>query len=132
MAYALSLRQSKAKKITGKFVFIQLMGILRKAGSSDLGVESLRHLAECSLFVCNKWDLVKESERQAVKNYVSTKLGECWKDASAKHQIVYMSITNAIKAQEFGGVTADFNDLLKQIKTMLLKAINIRLYNHWQ
>ncbi|XP_028400623.1 dual serine/threonine and tyrosine protein kinase-like [Dendronephthya gigantea] len=109
----------------------KLMGILRKAGS-DAGVASLRHLAECSLFVCNKWDQVKESEREAVKKYVSTKLSECWRDASSNHQIVYMSVTEAIKVQEYGGVTEEFNLLLKQIKTMVLKAINIRLYNHWQ
>ena len=108
------------------------MGIIRKAGSSDAGVESLRHLAECSLFVCNKWDLIKENEKPKVKNYVNEKLRECWEDTNLNHQIVYMSVANAIKAQEFGGVTAEFNDLLKQIKTMLLKAINIRLYNHWQ
>ena len=108
------------------------MDILQKVQSSDSGVETLHHLAECSLFVCNKWDLVKEAERPKVKKYVTEKLRECWENANLNHQIVYMSVANAIKAQEYGGVTEEFNYLLKQIKTMVLKAINIRLYNHWQ
>ena len=108
------------------------MDILRKVQSSDSGVETLHHLAECSLFICNKWDLVKEAEKSKVKKYVTAKLSECWENANLNNQIVYMSITNAIKAQEYGGVTTEFNHLLKQIKTMVLKAINIRLHNHWQ
>ncbi|XP_028400622.1 uncharacterized protein LOC114523788 [Dendronephthya gigantea] len=110
----------------------KLMDILKVVQSSDGGVENLQNLAECSLFVCNKWDLVKEDERPTVKKYVTAKLSECWENSNLNHQMVYMSITDAIKAQEYGGVTEEFNLLLKQIKTMVLKAINIRLYNHWQ
>ncbi|XP_028400633.1 uncharacterized protein LOC114523798 [Dendronephthya gigantea] len=110
----------------------KLRNILKKVKSSDGGVETLHHLAECSLFICNKWDQVKEGERSATKNHVVAKLRECWEDSNLNHQIVYMSITEAIEVQEYGGVTEEFNDLLQKIKTMVLRAINIRLYNHWQ
>ena len=108
------------------------MDILKKVLSYDSGVENLKHLAACSLFIGNKWDQVTEDQRATVRKYVITKLSECWEDANLNHQIVYMSIKEAIKAQEYGGVTEEFNDLLQKIKTMVLKAINIRLYNHWQ
>ncbi|XP_028400784.1 uncharacterized protein LOC114523921 [Dendronephthya gigantea] len=110
----------------------KLMDILKVVQSSNKAVETLQNLAECSLFVCNKWDLVKEDERPAVKKHVTAKLSECWEDTNLNHQMVYMSITDAIKAQEYGGVTEEFNHLLHQIKSMVLKTINIRLYSHWQ
>ncbi|XP_028400789.1 uncharacterized protein LOC114523925 [Dendronephthya gigantea] len=44
----------------------KLRNILKKVKSSDGGVETLHHLAECSLFICNKWDQVKE-EKEAIE-----------------------------------------------------------------
>ena len=99
--------------------------------SIDGGVDNLHHLAECSLFLCNKWDQVEEDERLETKKDVVAKLSECWEDTYLNHQIVYMSIKEAIKVQEYGGVAAEFNDLLQKIKTMVLKTRNIRLYNQW-
>ncbi|XP_028400781.1 uncharacterized protein LOC114523918 [Dendronephthya gigantea] len=45
----------------------KLKTILKKVKSSDAGVETLQHLAECSLFICNKWDQVEEDERKIEK-----------------------------------------------------------------
>ena len=105
---------------------------MEKLRSLEGGTEQCKRLAECSLFVCNKWDLVPEDERRNVKTYVAKGLGECWQDANVHKQIVYMCTLEAIQLQEYGGVTAEFNDLLENIKQMILRAINIRLYNHWQ
>ncbi|XP_028400660.1 uncharacterized protein LOC114523825 [Dendronephthya gigantea] len=115
-----------------KYIKEKLRNILKKVKSSDGGFETLQHLAECWLFICNKWDQVKENERSETKKYVVAKLRECWEDSNLNYQMEYMSITDAIEVQEYGGVTEEFNDLLKKIKTMVLRAINIRLYNHWQ
>ena len=108
------------------------MKILKKLQLLEGATEQCKHLAECSLFVGNKWDLVKEKEQHNVKTYVAKGLGECWQDANLNNQIVYMSTLKAIKLQKYGGVTTEFNDLLENIKQMILRAINIRLYNHWQ
>ncbi|XP_028400624.1 uncharacterized protein LOC114523790 [Dendronephthya gigantea] len=110
----------------------KLKTILKKVKSSDAGVETLQHLAECSLFICNKWDQVEEDERSETKKHVVAKLRECWEDSNLNHQMVYMSIKDAIKAQEYGGLTEEFSDLLKKIETLVLRARNISLYNQWQ
>jgi receptor-interacting serine/threonine-protein kinase 5 len=108
-----------------------LQKIHEKVESLEGGSEENNRLAECSLFVCNKWDLVPEDQRDETKKYVVKKLKECWPGANLDNQIVFMSTTNAIKAQQYGGVTKEFDDLLEKIKQIILKAINIRLYNHW-
>ena len=99
---------------------------------SENSVETLHHLAECSLFICNKWDLVAEDQRSETKEHLIANLSECWEDSNLNHQIVFMSIKNAIRIQEYGGVTTEFDNLLQKIKTMVIKAINIRLYEHWR
>ncbi|XP_028400785.1 uncharacterized protein LOC114523922 [Dendronephthya gigantea] len=112
----------------------KLMNIIQKVQKSqtECSVETtLQHLAECSLFIGKKWDQVEEDQRSTVKKHIVTKLCECWECSNLSHQIVYMSIKDAIKVQGYGGVTQEFNDLLQKIKTMILKAINVRLYNHW-
>ena len=88
------------------------------------------HLAKCSLFVGNKWDLIKESDRDKVKKYVAKALSECWQDTS--HQIVFISAQQSIQLQQYGGVTSEFQELLQNIKQMVLRAIDVRLHNHWQ
>ena len=87
------------------------------------------HLAKCSLFVGNKWDLIKESDREKVKKYVAKGLSECWQGEG--HQIVYISAQQSIELQQYGGVTSEFQELLQNIKQMVLTAIDVRLYNHW-
>jgi hypothetical protein len=108
------------------------MTILEKVQSLEGGTQNCKNLAECSLFVCNKWDQVKEREQDRVKRYVLKTLSECWQDANLNNQIVYMSVLDAIKAQQYGTTTPDFNDLLESLQQMILRAINTRLYNHWK
>jgi hypothetical protein len=108
------------------------MKILGKLQLLEGGMEQYNRIAECSLFVCNKWDQVPPDERDKVRTSVVQKLSDCWQDANLNNQIVYISTTEAIKVQQYGGATMEFNDLLQSIKQMILKAINVRLYNHWQ
>ncbi|XP_028400787.1 uncharacterized protein LOC114523923 [Dendronephthya gigantea] len=103
----------------------KLRTILKKVKSSSGGAETLQHLAECWLFICSKWDQVKENEKSETKEHVVAMLREGWEDSSLNHQIVYMSIKEAIKVQEYGGVTEEFNDLLQKLSDGL-RAINIR------
>jgi predicted YcjX-like family ATPase len=108
------------------------MEILEKMQSLEGGTQNCKNLVECSLFVCNKWDQVKEREQDNVKRYVLKTLSECWQDANLNNQIMYMSVLDAIKAQRYGTTTPDFNDLLESLQQMILRAINTRLYNHWK
>ena len=108
------------------------MKILEKVQSLEGGTERCKTLAECSLFVCNKWDQVARSEQEKVKTYVVQELKKCWPDANLNSQVVYMSILKATEIQRYGGVTEEFNNLLLSLQQMIRRAIGIRLYNHWQ
>ena len=108
------------------------MKIVEKVQSLEGGTENCKNLAERSLFVVNKWDQVKKPERELTKKHVAKRLSECWHVDNLPNQILYMSILKAIEAQEYGGVTKEFNDLLESIKEMILRTINTKLYNHWR
>jgi GTP-binding protein EngB required for normal cell division len=108
------------------------MKILERVQSLEGGIERCKALAECSLFVCNKWDRVEKCEREKVKTHVIQELRKCWPDDNLNSQVVYMSILEAIKLQQYGGVTEDFIGLLKSLQQMIQRAIGNRLFNHWQ
>ena len=108
------------------------MDILEKIQSLEGGTKRCKTLADCSLFVCNKWDQVEKCEQEKVKTYVIQELRKCWPSSNLKSQVVYMSTLEATKIQGYGGVTAEFNALLLSLQQMIQRAIGIRLYNHWQ
>ena len=72
----------------------------------------------------------KESDE--VKNYVVTKLTQCWPSLDPESQIIYMSAREAIEAQKLGMVTKEFAELMKSIKSMVLKSIEARLEIQWR
>ena len=108
------------------------MKIVSKVQSIDGGIEEYNNLAECSLFICNKWDLVPEEERKEVKEYVVEQLSKCWQDNNVKNQILCMSIRNAIKVQDYGGTIKEYKDLLDSMQEMIIRAMNVKLFKHWK
>ena len=109
--------------------FKQMLGIIQSVGGRT---DNENRLADCSLFVCNKWDQIKENERPKVQSHVAKQLGEVWKNAHLNEQIVYISTENAKTAQKYGGVTTEYQELLQKLKLAILRAIKKRLYDHWQ
>ena len=85
-----------------------------------------------ALFVCNKWDQVPPEEAKEVKNYIIKKLTHCWPSLDADSQVIYMSSTNALKAQGLGVITDEFAGLMNGIKSMVLKSIEARLQTKWR
>ncbi|XP_058949859.2 dual serine/threonine and tyrosine protein kinase-like isoform X1 [Pocillopora verrucosa] len=88
--------------------------------------------SNCALFVCNKWDQVPSKESDEVKNYVVTKLTQCWPSLDPESQIIYMSAKEASEAQKLGVVTEEFAELMNGIKSMVLKSIEARLQIQWR
>jgi predicted GTPase len=105
--------------------------MLGKIQSLDGRTQSGNRLTECSLFVCNKWDQIDENERDEVKKHVAKQLRQCWESANLNKQIVYISTKNAKTARKYGGVTAEYNELIQKLKHAILRAIKKRLYDHW-
>ena len=71
-------------------------------------------------------------ETDEVKNYFVTKLTQCWPSLDPESQIIYMSAREAIEAQKLGMVTKEFAELMKSIKSMVLKSIEARLEVQWR
>ena len=72
----------------------------------------------------------KESDE--LKNFVATKLTQCWPSLDPESQIIYMSAREAIEAQKLGMVTKEFAELMKSMKSMVLKSIEARLQIQWR
>ena len=71
-------------------------------------------------------------ESDVVKNYVVTKLTQCWPSLDPESQIIYMSAKEASEAQKLGVVTEEFAELMNGIRSMVLKCIEARLQIQWR
>ena len=89
-------------------------------------------LSKCTLFVCNKWDVVQEQEVESVKNDVVKKLKRAWPGIHPESQIIYMSTTRATTAQNLDVISKDFSSLMDGMKSVILQSIEAKLEPHWK
>ena len=87
----------------------------------------LKLFASCALFVCNKWDEIKSSEVVEVQSEQIEKLTKKLGSFDPKSQIVYLSCKRAQKAQEYGVITEDFDDLINGISNLIVSSMNANL-----
>ncbi|XP_046852544.1 dual serine/threonine and tyrosine protein kinase-like isoform X2 [Xenia sp. Carnegie-2017] len=98
-------------------------------------VEHMSRLTECTLFIGNKWDMLKKKsneEKEKVKRNVYDELKDCWGMPNIEKHVIFMSATDAITVQDYGGSAPEFKILLENIHQLILRSIILRLYNHWQ
>ena len=90
----------------------------------------LKLFASCALFVCNKWDEIKPAEVEEVKSEQVEKLTKKLGSLDPKSQIVYLSCKQAQKAQEYGVITSDFDDLISGISNLIVSSMqsNLEIY----
>ena len=79
------------------------------------------------MFVCNKWDEIKPSEVEEVKSEQIEKLTKKLGSFNPKTQILYLSCKRAQKAQEYGVITGDFDDLINGINNLIVSSMNSNL-----
>ena len=84
----------------------------------------------CALFVCHKWDQVKEEKK--VENHVIEKLKNFYPDIVPEKQVVQMSTKNASIAQNYGIVTKRFVSLMNCMRSMVLRSVKARLEFYWR
>ncbi|XP_046839706.1 uncharacterized protein LOC124433902 isoform X1 [Xenia sp. Carnegie-2017] len=111
---------------------MKMKKMAEKHETSNAGRHCINLLAECTLFVANKWDQVEKKEQDSVRKHLEKQLAECWEVANTKKHILTISAKNAIKVQECGGISPEFQRLLDSIRQLILRAIDIRLYDNWQ
>ena len=95
---------------------------LRKSANLDLSLS-----AACTLFVCNKWDLVENNEREEVKRDTVGKLTRILGNLDPKSQIVYLSCKSVQLAQTYGVVTEDFSNLITGISNLVVSSMKNNL-----
>ena len=79
------------------------------------------------LFVCNKWDLVKNNKREEVKRHTVEKLTRILGNLDPKSQIVYLSCQTTQLAQTYGVVTEDFSNLITGISNLVVSSMKNNL-----
>ena len=111
---------------------LQLEKLLNEVRQTTIEGQEGSVLPQCALFVCNKWDQVPEEKVKEVQNHVITKLKKCWPGLDHKSQIFFMSIKDAIIAQNYGVINTEFFSLMSGIRSMVLKSTTARLEMHWK
>lgn len=79
------------------------------------------------LFVCNKWDLIDDKEREEVKKEQIKKLTKRLGNLNPNSQIVYLSYKTAHLAQTYGVITGDFNELITGINNLVVSSMQNNL-----
>ena len=79
------------------------------------------------MFVCNKWDLVEDNEREEVKKDTVKKLTRILGNFNPKSQIVYLSCKTAQLAQTYGIVREDFSNLITGISNLVVSSMKNNL-----
>ena len=95
---------------------------LRKNANLDLSLSDA-----CTLFVCNKWDLVENNECEEVKRDTVEKLTRILGNLDPKSQIVYLSCQTTQLAQTYGVVTEDFSNLITGISNLVVSSMKNNL-----
>ena len=85
-----------------------------------------------ALFVCNKWDTIPQEEAEGVESDTAEKLKDDWPGIDTDTQIVYLSITKAIRLQTLRIVNEDLANLLTSIKRLVLNSMQARLEVSWK
>ena len=85
-----------------------------------------------ALFVCNKCDTIPQKEAKDVKTHITEKLKKSWPDIDTDTQIVYLSTAKAIHAQTLGVVNEALDNLLTNIKRLVLNSMQARLEVSWR
>ena len=86
----------------------------------------------CTLFVANKWDLIKREEREEVKKAQIEKLSKKLPNLNPKSQIVHLSCETAQFAQTYGVITRDFDDLIAGISNLVVSSMMSNLEKYYR
>ena len=117
------------------FYCSQQLGKLLNCAQSNLTTAAKSDVAlftGCALFVCNKWDHIKPEEQEEVKKAQIEKISKKLVYLDPRTQIVYLSCTSAQKAQSYGYVTEDFNDLITGISNLLVCSMQNKLQMYYR
>ncbi|XP_078592481.1 uncharacterized protein LOC144871214 [Branchiostoma floridae x Branchiostoma japonicum] len=85
-----------------------------------------------AMFVCNRWDLVEESEREKVRRDTVHKLKTCW-PGFRQTQLFFMDSKSELENSRHGHRSRDFENLLYGIRNLIPCSLQakIRASSRW-
>ena len=99
---------------------------------NEVSLDVKEQLSKWALFVFNKIDQVPESIIPDVKEVITKRLQRILPDLDPESQIVYMSTTGALIAQEYGIILKEFSFLVDGMRSVVLKHMDAKLELQWQ
>lgn len=99
---------------------------------NEVSLDVQEQLSKCALFVFNKIDQVPESEIPTFKEVITKILQSILPGLDPESQIVYMSTTGALIAQEYGIILKEFSSLVDGMRSVVLKHMDAKLEFQWE
>lgn len=98
--------------------------VLNNAGEEGFNSDS-------TMFICNRWDMVPERDREAVKHDTFEKLSRYFTNLK-RSQVHYMSVLEARKGLVYGTMTQDYSKLMDLVEHLLPDSLRSRLNSHYR
>ncbi|KAK2573323.1 hypothetical protein P5673_000968 [Acropora cervicornis] len=76
--------------------------------------------SKCAIFVCNKWNLIREKEYNEVKSHIVKKLKRYCPDLILKHRSSTYRPRMPPKAQNLGIITNEFSSSMETVRMMII------------
>ncbi|XP_045166452.2 uncharacterized protein LOC123529922 [Mercenaria mercenaria] len=87
--------------------------------------------SESTMFVCNRWDMVPEKDREAVKRDTFEKLSRYYSHLK-RSQVHYMSMLEAKKGISYGTMTQEYTQLMDLVEQLMPTSLRSRLNTHYR
>jgi hypothetical protein len=113
------------------FIYLQLLTLLKSIieikKQQQKEDQYARFDPKMALFVCNRWDLVKEQDKEIVRQNALKRLGECWPQLD-NSQVLFASSqawANHLEVDE-AYIADTFCQFLESIRDMAINTLNER------
>ncbi|KAL3853541.1 hypothetical protein ACJMK2_017076 [Sinanodonta woodiana] len=90
--------------------------------------ETMKYDPKSAIFICNRFDLVKEDEREMVKQHVISQLSKCWPDLDPSQVIFFstMKVQDDLEADpEY--ISDNYIHLMETLKTLFVHALESKI-----
>lgn len=108
------------------FLCLQLQKILKFIVEKQKANHLTSFNPNSAIFICNRWDLVPDSEKDLVFSDTLLKLSRCWPDLKTD-QVFCMSTIKSWNTLQAGYVTDELNSLLQGINKLLPISLHMKL-----
>ena len=106
---------------------IQLQNLLHKLLPMKNEFNQEKFDPRTAIFVCNRWDMVAEGEKEHVKKDTIRKLKACWPKFNPDKQLFFMDTEFAWHTAQDGYITDDYAKLIDGMQELLPMGLQRKL-----